>query len=199
MSGIIKCHLICCLCTICRFSSISSESGGPPERNEKSRERPPQNIDIATKWPSQDETLRNFPSITCLLSYSGSDDALYRLLSVHILISTSSLVIDRPKNLAADPQEPIIPQSNKEEMHKTRETFHQSLVYYQTQEVMMPCIVYCPSTYSSQPHLVLSTALKISQPTSKNQPCHNKTRKKYTKPAKLVFFIPPTTMAKRRC
>ena len=140
MSGIIKCHLICCLCTICRFSSISSESGGPPERNEKSRERPPQNIDIATKWPSQDETLRNFPPITCLLSYPRSDHALHRLLSVHILISTSSLIIDSPQNLPADPQEPIIPQPNKEEMCKTRETFLHHLIYYHGQATM---IKYC--------------------------------------------------------
>ena len=87
-----------------------------------------------------DEFPRNFPTLTCLLSYPGNDDALHRLLSVHILISTSSLVIDRPQNLATDLQEQVMPKQNKEEMHKTRENFLHRPTYYHGEATM---IKYC--------------------------------------------------------
>ena len=87
-----------------------------------------------------DEFPRNFPTITCLLSYPGNDDALHRLLSVHILILTSSALRDRPQNLATDLQEPITPKPNKEEIHKTCKTFLQRPTYYHGEATM---IKYC--------------------------------------------------------
>ena len=140
MATTIRRRLICFLRTIYHLSSIGSESGGPPEASIKLRLSPPRNIEIATKWPSHDEFARNFPSITCLLSYPGSDDALHRLSSVYILISTSSLLIDCPQNLATDLQEQVMPKQNKEEMYKTRENFLHRPTYYHGEATM---IKYC--------------------------------------------------------
>ena len=62
--------------------------------------------------------------------YPGNDDALHRLLVLGLLNLTSSSLRDKPQNLEADLQEPIMPQRNKEEMHKARESFLHRPTYY---------------------------------------------------------------------
>lgn len=84
---------------------------------------------------------------------------LYCLLALDLLHLTSFSLVDYVENLANDLQNPIMPASNKEEMHKTHETLLRSPAYYHTEATM---VKYCGYwTFVAPTHLsILPIRLK---------------------------------------
>ena len=140
-------------CILCHFSSISSGNGGQTEGNGKVCHRPPRNIDVTTNWPPHDKTLQNFSSNACLIIHSRSHGVRCRLMTAHVLVSSPSPLLNHPQNLAIAIQNPIIPPPNKEETHKTRETFLQSPAYYHAEVAMIRYQGYCTVLVRFYPHI----------------------------------------------
>ena len=80
---------------------------------------------------------------------------LYCLLSLDLFHVTSCSLVDYVyvENLATDLQNPITHTPNKEEMHKSHETFLQSPTYYHTEATMVKYCGYWASVVKFYPHI----------------------------------------------